>query len=151
MQKEVGNLSAVNRKRTGLAVCVALVGAVSGCVQNVNPSAEVVGMRFANTAESPNDLVSWLERRGFEKLERHRFGGQWPNGGPCYEKARGGPLFGVDIVRVCYINDDSPVVFARQTHGRPWTEIYPTDMKGVELPDLAIWGISDAVLETMTL
>ncbi len=59
-------------------------------------------------------MVSFLERRGFQEKVLH-FGDDPLN--DCVEKARGGPLTGVDVVRICHDGTGRFKVLHFNTHG----------------------------------
>ena len=122
-----------NVSRWYVASAVALL-ATSGCSFGVHPSAEVLSKRLTGDPNSVDE--TFLRTRGFELLDIEG-GGPLLADGKCYEKSRG--LFvlnaygGADVVRVCIENGSGSVfVFAMETHGIPWTEIFPTDMSATK-------------------
>ncbi|WP_264211367.1 hypothetical protein [Leisingera thetidis] len=138
----------MKQKFSRLSACFTLACMAAGCAQSVRPSAEHVGQRLQGGAETQLSVIGWLQKRGFKELDRHSFSGPWPRNGPCYEKARGGGSYGVDIVRVCYLEDNRPAVFSRQTHGDGWTEVFPNDMTAAPFGN-KLYRISGATLEAL--
>ncbi|GGL72580.1 hypothetical protein [Wenxinia marina] len=99
---------------------LALPLALAGCVGVVQPTAPEVAAR---ADEGYAAVATWLQTRAFQPLDP-AFGG--PRSAPdaaCIEKARGGALFGVDVVRVCEGANGEALVWRMQTHGRPWQRV----------------------------
>jgi len=114
-----------------------LMGAMlflAGCGAVVRPTAEEVATRIGAPGFEAESFSQWLEVNRYEVIDLWKFGGPRPDGDVnCVEKARGGALFGVDVVRVCFAKGGAPVkVYSMQTHGSPWREEYPA--AGVEVP-----------------
>ncbi len=105
---------------------VLVAALLAGC-GIVRPSGPEVVAELGRGAE----LASYLAARGYEPLDP-AFGGPRPGdvpGAACVEKARGGAVAGVDVVRVCFRADGAPrSVYVMQTHGLRWREIWPRDV-----------------------
>jgi len=100
----------------------------------VRPTADEVAARIAAPRFAATEFSQWLETSRYEVLDMQKVGGPRPDGSAgCVEKARGGALFGVDVVRVCFSKGGAPVkVYSMQTHGQSWREEYPA--AGVTVP-----------------
>jgi hypothetical protein len=96
------------------AVFLASFVALLGCGSTVHPQAEEIHVKALDWGSNSEKLTSVLMRRGFrEYTSEYGMGGH----DRCIEKARGGALWGVDVVRFCTSEDGQFRVNHFNTHG----------------------------------
>lgn len=114
------------KRKPGRGAVLATLAVLAGC-GTVRPSGPEV---VAELGRGPA-LAQYLVERGFAPLGQVA-GGPRPGNVPqavCHEKARGGAVGGVDVVRVCFNPDGTPrAIYTMQTHGLRWQEIWPRDV-----------------------
>ena len=131
-------------------LAVVLLGLTVGCTPVVRPSADVVAQRLAEPDLDIEAHQQWLLRRGYRQLDREGAVGLWPKAGPCFGKSKGNMLAGAVLVRVCFADDEHPIVLSGASLGFRWTEVYPVDMTAAVFQDGSNLRVSDQTLGTMT-
>lgn len=96
------------------AVLLTCLVALTGCVSTVRPQAEAIHVKALDWGPDSKKLSDFLMRRGFRE-----YTSEWGMGGydHCVEKARGGALWGVDVVRFCASENGQFRVNHFNTHG----------------------------------
>ncbi|KAE9632401.1 hypothetical protein [Parasedimentitalea maritima] len=135
-------------KRRHLLV-LALLGLAAACTPVVRPSADVLAQRLAEPDLDVEAHQQWLLRRGYRQLDREGAGGPWPKTGPCFGKSSGNMLAGAVLVRVCFADDEQPIVLSGVSFRLRWTEVYPVDMRAADFQDGSDFRVSNETLETM--
>ncbi|WIY26547.1 hypothetical protein [Parasedimentitalea psychrophila] len=131
-------------------LAVVLLGLAVACTPVVRPSAEVVSQRLTEPDLDVQAYQQWLLRRGYRRLDREDEAGPWPTTGPCFEKTRGNMLAGAVLVRVCFADDEHPIVLSGVSLGFRWTEVYPVDMRTSGDQEGSDFRVLSETLETMT-
>jgi hypothetical protein len=130
-------------------LAAALLGLAVACTPVVRPTVELVSRRLAEPDLDIHELQQWLLRRGYRHLDREDGAGPWPKTGPCFEKTKEN-MFGGDVrVRVCFAEDEHPIVLSSGFLGFQWTEVYPVDMTAAVFQDGSNLRISNETLGTM--
>ena len=104
----------------GAGAALAVAALLGGCT--VSPT----GPEIAAALAAGRDVAPMLDRGRFGPIDLSVFGGPRPGGDPaCVERALGGGLTGVDVVRYCEVGGQPAAVYTMHTHGRPWTRLWP--------------------------
>lgn len=88
--------------------------ALMGCASTVSPQAETVHEKALELGPNSDALLEYLMRRGFRDYTSKLGMADYDI---CSEKARGGPLTGVDVVRFCASENGRFRVLHFNTHG----------------------------------
>lgn len=129
---------------------VVLLGLTAACTPVVRPSADVVAQRLAEPNLDIQAHQQWLLRRGYRQLVREDEAGPWAKTGPCFEKSKGNIIVEAALVRVCFADDEHPIVLSSDFLGFQWTEVYPVDMTAAVFQDGSNLRVSNETLETLT-
>ena len=97
-------------KNAVLLICLV---ALTGCVSTVRPQAEAIHLKALDWGPNSEKLSDYMMLRGFREYASEWGMGRYDH---CVEKARGGPLWGVDVVRFCASEDGQFRVNHFNTH-----------------------------------
>lgn len=134
-----------------VVISIACVLTLTGCGNVTGPSAKQVTYRLTSKPEPPQRTIKWLTRWGYKPVKPTGYGGGlFPRTGPCYQRAKGTPLGGNPVVRVCFAAGKYPMVFSQHTLDHYWIEHYPNDQTNFTGPKPPGLGrISNETLETL--